>query len=274
MAVTEKIDTLVNLYHNDKLSHVYLIETNSISQATNDILNLSKKINCENEYEINCHKCNLCNLINQNFLPSLIIIEPDGNNIKKEQVIDLKKRFSYKALYTKNNIYILKEADKLNLTAANTMLKFIEEPGENIYGFLLTRNINNVIPTIKSRCELLSLQYEDNQINDIDEYKKVAIDYISKIELENSPKIMYNRNVILNNYCEKENIIRIFQEMLKIYFEAYSQNKKILALNKLTKVELQKRINLIIKFLSDIDSNANVELLLDRFVIELSDDYD
>ncbi len=273
MDVAKKVETFVTLYKKEKLSHIYLIETNDMNNALNDILLVVKKINCPEDYCIECKKCNLCNLIDQKFLPSLIIIEPDGKLIKKEQVIELKKRFSFKAIYSKNNIYIIKEADKLNAASANTILKFIEEPNENTYGFLLTSNINNVLPTIKSRCELVSLFYSNDVSNINEEYIKIAKEYISKIELENSQKIMYNRSVILDHYEDREDIIKIFQAMLSIYTDAYSGNK-ILVINKLDKLQIQKRIKLIIKFLEDINSNANIELLLDKYVIELSDEND
>ena len=63
-------------------------------------------------------------LIDSNNLPSLQIIEPVGKFIKKEQIVDLKNKFKYKPIYSKNNIYIIKNAEKLNTSSANTMLKF------------------------------------------------------------------------------------------------------------------------------------------------------
>ena len=48
----------------------------------------------------------------------------------------------------------------MNDTASNKLLKTIEEPSENIIGFLLTSNIDIILPTIKSRCEILSAKYD------------------------------------------------------------------------------------------------------------------
>lgn len=270
MNAVEKLDNLVKLYHEDRLAHVYLLETNNITLAFKDLITTIKKINCPNQYVSKCDKCNICNLINQEALPSLIIVNADGNNIKKEQVLDLKRRFSFKPVYTPNNIYIINNAEKLNGASANTMLKFVEEPGENIIGFLLTTNLNNVIPTIKSRCEICSLIYDTEENKEDNPYYAVALEYIKAIELEKDDKIMYNRNIILNKYSERSDIEAIFKEILNIYLRLSVSSNEELNL-KLDAYAINKRINLLIKFLEDIATNANVELLIDKFIIELSD---
>ena len=271
MIVAKKLEKLIELYHGNKLSHVYLLETNNLDLAMQDILTFVKTINCQNKFKDNCFDCNLCNLVDKLNLPSLIIIEPDGNMIKKEQVIDLKKRFSFKPVYTQNNIYIIKNADKLNGASANTMLKFIEEPGEAIIGFLLTTNINNVLPTIKSRCELLSLIYDNlDTKNDDNAYDNIANEYLQKIELEKVDKIMYNRDIILNYYSERNEIEAIFKKIFNIYMKAYN-SEKVSYLSHLTFDDIRYRIKLVSNLLENINYNANIELLMDKFVIELSD---
>ena len=272
MATVKKLQNLVNLYHEEKMAHVYLIETNNMDKLYEDLINVIKNINCEKEYQENCHNCNLCNLTNLASLPSLVVIEPDGNNIKKEQVLDLKKRFSFKPIYTQNNIYIIKNADKLNGASANTMLKFIEEPGDNILGFLITTNLNNVIPTIKSRCELLTIFYDLESVNDEEIYQTIAKEYITKTELEKNAKIMYNESIILNKFNERKDIELVFKEIFKIYLAQYEKREDFAPLKNLTPEALRFRLKLLIQFLDDINTNANIELLLDKYIIELSDE--
>lgn len=281
MEVENGLEKLVKLYKNNKLSHVYLIETNNIDLAFFDLLEVIKKIVCPGEYKKECSDCNLCNLIEQRTLPSLIVIEPDGKNIKKEQVLDLKKRFSSIPMFTNNNIYILKNADKLNNSSANTILKFVEEPNDAVLGFLLATNINNVIPTIKSRCEILSLMYDEDTINNLDLYKDVILEYLQKIELEKTDYIMYNKSVILDKFSERSDIEKIFKEILNIYEAKYDDllsakidNDEFSFLNKLSVDELQIRLKLLSDLLNDINTNVNIELLLDKFIIELSGEYD
>lgn len=283
--MNEAIKNLVRLYHEDKLSHAYLLATNNILECLNDLKIAIKQISCNEEYQENCNKCNICNLIDQHYLPSLIIIEPDGKGIKKEQILELKRIFSTKPIYTKENIYIIKNADALNASSANTMLKFLEEPEDNIIGFFITNNVNNVINTIKSRCEILNVFYDVHELNidsvDSDEnkpYLEVAKNYIKKIEVEKNMGIMYNKSELLNIYSEREDIKKVFQILVIIYEELlkYKLNLNNLFskldmnyLEFLSYKDVLYRINLLNKFLDEIKNNANIELLLDKFVIEM-----
>lgn len=282
----EVLENLVEYYHSKRISHAYLIETDNIDHCLEDLKIIVKKINCQNEYQDKCSKCNLCNLINQNYLPSFVIIEPSGSTIKKEQILELKKNFSSVPVYTNDNIYIIKNAEKLTSASANTMLKFVEEPEDNIIGFFITDNINNVITTIKSRCEILKVYYNEKKLdlsllaqND-SELLNVALEYIKAIEVEKNKSIMYNKDILLVHEFERKDIDDLFNIILAIYEEALNHriNSKnsfrvetIDYLEQLTLDNILKRINLIIKFINDLNSNANIELLLDKFVIELSD---
>lgn len=281
------LENLVKYYHENKISHAYLIETNNLEKCYLDLLEVIKQIFCQNEYNKECNKCNICNLVNQNYLPSLVVISPDGMNIKKEQIVELKKKFSTVPIYTKENIYVIKNAEKLNGASANTMLKFLEEPEQNILGFFITNNANNVISTIRSRCEVIKVLYDiheldiNNITNDINKDKfDVAIEYLFKIEVEKKLGIMYNRDVVLNKFSEREDIKTVFKIIFIIYEELLKKvmgldNKfdfeKINELSSLDKDKVLRRINLVTKFIDDIDSNVNFELLLDKFVIELGD---
>lgn len=281
------LENLVKYYHENKISHAYLIETNNLEKCYLDLLEVIKQIFCQNEYNKECNKCNICNLVNQNYLPSLVVISPDGMNIKKEQIVELKKKFSTVPIYTKENIYVIKNAEKLNGASANTMLKFLEEPEQNILGFFITNNANNVISTIRSRCEVIKVLYDiheldiNNITNNINKDKfDVAIEYLFKIEVEKKLGIMYNRDVVLNKFSEREDIKTVFKIIFIIYEELLKKvmgldNKfdfeKINELSSLDKDKVLRRINLVTKFIDDIDSNVNVELLLDKFVIELGD---
>ena len=275
------LENLVKYYHENKISHAYLIETNNLEKCYLDLLEVIKQIFCQNEYNKECNKCNICNLVNQNYLPSLVVISPDGMNIKKEQIVELKNKFSTVP------IYVIKNAEKLNGASANTMLKFLEEPEQNILGFFITNNANNVISTIRSRCEVIKVLYDiheldiNNITNDINKDKfDVAIEYLFKIEVEKKLGIMYNRDVVLNKFSEREDIKTVFKIIFIIYEELLKKvmgldNKfdfeKINELSSLDKDKVLRRINLVTKFIDDIDSNVNVELLLDKFVIELGD---
>ena len=157
-----KFDNILKSYHENKLAHAFLLETNDSLECYKDLIQLIKLLNCPYEYSEECQKdCNLCNLIDAGNLPSLIEIKPDGNFIKKIQILDMMERFSSKPVFSRYNTYIVHDCDHLNDSSANTILKFLEEPNDNIIGFFITNNKMNVISTIRSRCQNFSMSYED-----------------------------------------------------------------------------------------------------------------
>lgn len=282
MFQNNNLQELVKKHREHKLAHAYLLETNNIEYATKDIKELIKIINCNNEFNENCTKCNLCNLIDKNNLPSLKIIEPDGASIKKNQVENLKLNFETLPVYSKYNIYIIKNAEKLNPSSANSMLKFVEEPTEGIIGFFITSNKDIMIDTIKSRCQSLVLNYDNNSILDIlnitdeqyEKYREVAKNYLQKL---NSANIINNKNEVLSIFPERKDIENLLKIILEVYYQYFLKlinkeyNKEITKIYLLTqpKSTISKNLQIISQTLEDLSYNVNIELLLDKFVIEM-----
>jgi len=282
-----KLNSIINKFRENKMAHAYLIETNNQEACLKDLLQVIKFISCPKEHTENCSKCNLCNLINLNNLPTLKIIEPDGNTIKKVQIQELKESFSAKPIYTSNNIYIIKNAEKLNASSANTMLKFLEEPDGQVLGFFITNNKDNIILTIQSRCQIMKAEYENKSelIDNLsaDDNKKVfeiLYAYLKDVEENHSMAIFKNKKEILGELVEIINLELVFKIMLDIYknalyykreirnsFVTYKDFQFILDNNEET---LLKKINLIINYIDNLNYNLNSELMLDKFVIEMS----
>jgi len=132
---------------NNRLSHAYLIETNGVDYADELIISLVKEILSYNsDLDVNL-------LIDQGSYPDFKIIESDNKNIKKEEIKKLESAFSVKHLYGKYLIYLIKDAEKLNDSSANALLKFLEEPDGQVVAILLTEQIQSILPTIRSRCQ-------------------------------------------------------------------------------------------------------------------------
>lgn len=272
MIKNAKIAELVKKYMDNRLSHVFLIETNDKSSALNDLLEFIKVINCPHEFLDNCQKCNLCHLISTNNLPSLKIINPDGQAIKEYQMEELKRTFIKIPYLSKYNVYIINDADKFNSFSANTMLKFIEEPTDNLIGFLITNNKENVIDTIKSRCEIIKSYYEEDNI---DNHKLLTLAslYLSKIEIEKKQSIVYNK-IILDEKLEKEEIVELFKIIYKIYLDILNDinpSIELISLKELSYQEKLKRVYLVNEIIEKLNYNVNSNLILDYFVLSLEE---
>lgn len=245
------------------------------------LLKVIKNIFCNEEYLEECKKCSLCHLIDINSLPSLKIIEPDGNFIKKDQILELKNLFSKDSQYTKESIYIIKNCEKMNKESANTMLKFLEEPDGNVIGFFITNHQDNVMSTIQSRCQHIDIIfdndiYEDFNIDEdkYNELKSIIDEYLYKIEVDRKELILYNKTYLSG--LLKDDIKLFFQILLSIYkselnrrFGIEQKISNYEFLNKYRTNNIMKKVTLLIELLKEINYNVNVDLLLDRFVIEM-----
>ena len=260
MKENKALQELVNLYHEHRLGHAFLIETNNIEECYRDILTIIKKIICPNEYYVGCTKCNLCHLIDINSLPSLITIAPDGKSIKKDAIENLKRAFINIPLYTKDNIYIIKEAEKMNDTAYNKMLKFVEEPEDNIIGFFLTKNKDDMPNTIVSRCELIKSYYNISASDYSDDIKSIVHTYAEKIN--GTTELIWYNNEVNAKLTEREDYVLFF----KCLFDYYNTRQK-----DYKTIEYIKIIN---KYLDELNYNVNTSLLLDSFAIEMRNVYE
>ena len=152
-----------NCLKNNYFVHAYLIEIDDYENDFKDVLTLVKALLCQNKdlddvKSLNCDKCNICSLIDNDNYPDLYVVEGDDTLIRKEQIISLEDDFKNTSLLKNKRIYIIKEAEKMNDSSSNTLLKFLEEPNDNIVAILLTKDRYKLLPTIISRCQIISLK--------------------------------------------------------------------------------------------------------------------
>ena len=74
--------------------------------------------------------------------------------IKKEQILNIKSEMNENTINSGKLFYIIEYAENLNSSSANALLKFLEEPDDELIAILVTKNINKVISTIVSRCQI------------------------------------------------------------------------------------------------------------------------
>lgn len=143
----------------NRISHAYMIQGAKGTGKEAIAMLLSKTLFCENLTGANpCLVCNTCKRIDSHNHPDVHIVEPDGQSIKIEQIRNLQKEFTYSGLESKQKIYIIKGSETLTVNAANRILKFLEEPSQQTTAMMLTENSQAMLPTIRSRCQILDLQ--------------------------------------------------------------------------------------------------------------------
>ncbi len=279
MVVAEEIGKIYKRYHEDKLAHAFLLETNDVNKCYKDVLELVKMLNCPYEYNDSCNReCNLCTLVDTLNLPSLIVVNPEGMSINKDQILALQERFSTKPVYAKFNIYIINDCDRLNASSANTMLKFLEEPTDDILGFFITKNKENVISTVKSRCQIMRVMYNQDENQD-DKYTELC-NYLNDVYKCDYDTMYINRKDFVETMGERKGLEEAFgwmiQEFVNYNFDLLGEprNSKIVKESfskKLNVKNIGKGIDILKKILLMLRNNGNIDLILDMFYFEMRD---
>ncbi|KMJ56343.1 DNA polymerase III subunit delta' [Bacillus sp. LL01] len=141
----------------NRLAHAYLFEGSKGIGKKRVAIQLAKSFLCkEREGAEPCQVCVDCKRIDHGNHPDVHMIEPDGLSIKKQQVEHLQKEFTYRGVESGKKVYLVSEADKMTASAANSLLKFLEEPPAPTLAILMTERAGNVLPTIQSRSQQLS----------------------------------------------------------------------------------------------------------------------
>ena len=149
------IDKLRNIIKSGRIANAYIFAGASEVGKEFVAINFAKTLNCTEVNGDSCDQCVSCRRINDRNHTDVRVIHPDGAKLKIEQMRFLKRQGSYKALESMYKIYIITEADKMTVEAANSILKTLEEPSGDSLFILLTSNYNSILPTIRSRCQLI-----------------------------------------------------------------------------------------------------------------------
>ena len=194
----------------------------------------AKAILCldDNKY---CNKCKSCLEFDGDNNPDFILIEPEGNNIKIDQIRNMQKRVQEKPIISRNKVYIINDADLMTKEAQNALLKTLEEPPEFVTIILVGENENEFLATIKSRCMILHF----NSISNSDMKKYLEENY---------------------DICVTPNILDVFQGSIGKAIELKDKQEDYLVIEQaISNIEKEDLIELINKL--DILYTSKDEIL-------------
>jgi len=201
-------------------------------------LNLAKALNCEKNKLDPCDECAQCHSIDNENHPDVIVISPEGRFIKIDQMRFLIQTAYLKPMIGSNRVFIIDHAEKLNEEASNAILKILEEPPLFTLIILLTDNPSFLLPTIRSRCQIIHFSsIKKEQIESIlkekgyDEEKARLISLLAKGNLEEALSIDWEEIQekkrrtweIFKNLITGRNL---FQTYKRLEQEAYSPEFK------------------------------------------------
>ena len=251
----------------------------------------AKMILCVNENKQECNnKCEACIKFDNNNNPDFEFIEPDGNNIKIDQIRQMNSKVMEKPIISEKKVYIINDSEKMTKEAQNSLLKTLEEPPQYVVIILICSKENDLLNTIKSRCT--KIKFNDLSNEEINEYLKLnnygilennflnlsqgsikkAIGVISSKELYEKISSLFNniKNInkiefIRNNeflYKEKEKIGEIL-EYINVLIDNQMKNS---IENKLNYINC---INIVEDTKKRLKANSNFDMCIDNLLFSI-----
>jgi DNA polymerase-3 subunit delta' len=125
------------------------------SGRSNAAIAFAAALVCKNS---GCSKCNDCMSTIIGTHADVELIKTEGLSIKIDEIRELITRASWAPSVASYRVVVMEDADRLTESAANALLKVIEEPGLRTIWLLCAPTLTDVLPTIRSRCRHLSLR--------------------------------------------------------------------------------------------------------------------
>ncbi len=260
-----------NMKRFNQVGHAFLIGNETFETIQESLNNIISSYILNDEIElVSC--------------PDIYIVNPIGILITKDQIKELQEQLKTTSQTYNKKVYIINECEKLNSQAANSLLKILEEPERDIYAFLITSNINKVISTVKSRCQVLflasNIKVENIYQNTSEEELSLIIDLIKIIE-NLKFKAITKIDKIINKNIDKNSLLNILNVVIYFYIDCLNKilNKDIeyfvndieLIDNIVEKNEIKsitEKIMILNSVIDKINYNVNTNLLLDKIIIE------
>jgi DNA polymerase-3 subunit delta' len=155
------------LYSETKLSHALLVNGKKGIGKLHFAGCIAQLVLCQKPQPNGaCQACRSCQLFSSSGHPDLYHLAPEevGGLIKVDQVRDLSQFMQSTAQQGGYRVVILDPAEAMNLSAANALLKTLEEPGKNSLLLLLSNQIGQMMPTVKSRCQRIDCPVPNQQV--------------------------------------------------------------------------------------------------------------
>lgn len=179
----------------EKLSHAYIVSSASEKQRTEIAKELAAKMMCSAGENKPCGVCRDCRKIKNNVHPDLVTITrplDDNGNKKREISVDQIREMSADAYVLPNEakakVYIIEDADTMNIPAQNAALKLFEEPPQNVAFILCAENMEKLLITVRSRCVAIKKNAEESAPSE--EAAQMAADYLAAVKSGDRLKLL------------------------------------------------------------------------------------
>jgi DNA polymerase-3 subunit delta' len=157
---------IVQRYQRGQLPHALLLSGPEGLGKRHFAEQLARALICDQNHQLSadgelaapCGQCNGCHLMAAGTHPDFRVVQPegDGKQIQIDSVREISQFLSLKPQFAPSQVIVVAPADAMNRYAANSLLKTLEEPTPGSLLLLISSRISRLLPTIRSRCQLIS----------------------------------------------------------------------------------------------------------------------
>ena len=259
---------LSNCFKNNKLSHAIMLSGAKTNIKLETAYYIAQSLVCEISSDFACGVCDSCTKITNQSYADFKYFDGTNVSIKKDDILNLQKQFNKTGIEKSGKkIYIINAAENMTIEAGNSLLKFLEEPSsENMIAIFIVDNLDKMLTTITSRCQIINFKPNDRQ-SCIDEAISLNVDEFDAKMISNYVKdangilLVSESESYQNALCmfnEFNNDLFMLERVLVSFQTNYMNNKE------LAKDMLAQFINIFCTYLDDylLDS----VLLKDKYV--------
>jgi DNA polymerase III subunit delta' len=154
----DEIKFLQNVLQSQRIAHAFLFYGPEGIGKEYIAMQFATSLLCEKPVKGEaCGKCSSCVRVQHQTHPNLIRIEQKESDtfLKIDTIREFRKEIGLKAFEGSRRVYLIPDSDRMMPQAANALLKTLEEPSDNVILILIATDLNAILPTIISRCQLV-----------------------------------------------------------------------------------------------------------------------
>lgn len=241
------------------ISHAYILAAADPARREEESVQLAAAMLCESDGARPCAQCRSCRKVLRGVHPDVIWVEPEvrehRQEIKVDQIRGILSDAYIMPTEAARKVYILRGADTMNRSAQNAFLKLLEEPPRSASFILAVSNPAQLLPTVRSRCELLRRNTEAERPEP--EAMQAAEDFLSACgETTMAPRLRWCQK---HENDDKETVQAVLRAALVLLTEKLGGKPILPQLSEAEALSLTRRMEQAAEYLR---SNVSVKHLM------------